>query len=256
MKQKINDPHFRVEPIRATLRPQNLCVCAMHNDYSELFIADEPYWLNLNEKASGELLIKRALKFNHHGLLEHPQATLAFGGFPHSVMQQLRTHRTGITFDCASMRYTGKRFVWWYESFEEKGSAEALKEFEKLFYVRPVGEYSDRFGNKIVFDEEKRQKLVQRLAYQVAGLIRTHLIEDKMPFEFFRDTIPAGYRQNFMMSANARTLLHLFNMRLPADAQLEIRAAMEMMLDWYCKWMPEVGAYYVDKYAYKSKLAF
>ncbi|MBD2550756.1 FAD-dependent thymidylate synthase [Microcystis elabens FACHB-917] len=94
------DPRFRVELIAATPNPQ-LCVYAgMHQDYSEGFVAaDRDGWPD--ERKAGEICVKRLLagERGHYGPLEHAQIVLNVGWFPHSVMQQARTHRVGVSFD-------------------------------------------------------------------------------------------------------------------------------------------------------------
>jgi len=90
----------RVEVISKTPNPQQVMYAAMHQDYSENFVVDErPQWPD--EAAAGELIVKRLLagERGHYGPLEHPQIVLNCGFFPHSVMQQARTHRVGISFD-------------------------------------------------------------------------------------------------------------------------------------------------------------
>ncbi|NJN32517.1 MAG: FAD-dependent thymidylate synthase [Synechococcales cyanobacterium RM1_1_8] len=90
----------RVEVISQTPNPQQVMYAAMHQDYSENFVFDEkPQWPA--EAAAGELIVKRLLagERGHYGPLEHPQIVLNCGFFPHSVMQQARTHRVGISFD-------------------------------------------------------------------------------------------------------------------------------------------------------------
>jgi len=64
---------------------------------------------------------------------------LNVGWFPHSVMQQARTHRVGVSFDVQSMRYTGERIC---------RAARSELELEEVFYLRPVCDYSDRKGKK------------------------------------------------------------------------------------------------------------
>ena len=245
-----------VETIRCTPKPQNLCVLAMHNDYSEKYIGEEFNWLMKEEPECGQILIDKCLKFGHFGVIEHPQITLGFKGFPHSVIQQLRTHRTGITFDVQSCRYTGTRFINWYNKHKDYFfSDQSYKTFENLFYVRPVGEYADRFGHKIEFDERLRRSVLRGQLNYFQGFVKEYLIDANMPFEMFRDTIPAGYRQNFMMSCNARTLMHLLDLRLPKNAQLEINAAMEGALKEAKIWMPELFNWYEEKRARKNKIA-
>ena len=103
---------FRVELIAATPNPQQCVYAGMHQDYSEGFVAAERQdWPD--EAQAGEICVKRLLagERGHYGPLEHAQIVLNVGWFPHSVMQQARTHRVGVSFDVQSMRYTGDRLV-------------------------------------------------------------------------------------------------------------------------------------------------
>ena len=72
--------------IRTT--PKNLCGTRAANG-------------RLKKKQAGELVIRNLLKGGrgHFGPLEHPQIVLNCGFFPHSTMQQIRTHRVGLSFD-------------------------------------------------------------------------------------------------------------------------------------------------------------
>lgn len=91
---------FRVEVLSAMPNPQQLVWAAMHQDYSENFVVDERDQFP-DEARAGELIIKHLLQGNrgHFGPIEHPQIVFNVGFFPHSTMQQLRTHRVGISFD-------------------------------------------------------------------------------------------------------------------------------------------------------------
>ena len=91
---------FRVELIAATPNPQQCVYAGMHQDYSEGFVwADRTEWPD--ETRAGEICVKRLLsgERGHYGPLEHAQIVLNVGWFPHSVMQQARTHRVGVSFD-------------------------------------------------------------------------------------------------------------------------------------------------------------
>ena len=91
---------FRVDLIAATPNPQRCIYAAMHQDYSEGYVvADQAQWPD--ETKAGEVCVKRLLsgERGHYGPLEHAQIVLNVGWFPHSVMQQARTHRVGVSFD-------------------------------------------------------------------------------------------------------------------------------------------------------------
>ena len=139
---------FRVDLISATPNPQQCVYAAMHQDYSEDFVAgDRENWPD--ETRAGEICIKRLVAGDrgHFGPFEHAQIMLNVGWFPHSVMQQARTHRVGVSFDVQSMRYTGERIC---------RAADGELDLEEVFYLRPVGEYRARIGNKYAYTEEQR----------------------------------------------------------------------------------------------------
>lgn len=66
----------------------------MHTDYSESFVYDETL---PSESESGSICVRRLLRGErgHYGPLEHAMIVFNVGWFPHSVMQQARTHRVG-----------------------------------------------------------------------------------------------------------------------------------------------------------------
>ena len=247
--------NIKVDVVSSTPNPQRVCALAMHNDYSEEYIQEEPKWINLDEKTAGERVVKHALRYSHWGIIEHTQLALSMKNVPHSVMQQLRTHRIA-SFDVQSMRYTGKRYANWYRTHQNNYLTEQSKrDFEDLFYIRPAGVYQDRFGNKIDFSEDLRYYQLTEQIVSFYYLVDKYLINEKMPYEMFRDFIPAGYRQNMVVSANARAWMHMLDMRLPKNAQLEINYVMELVLERCSEWMPEVFEFYKEKRKGKNKLA-
>ncbi|MEW5858103.1 MAG: FAD-dependent thymidylate synthase, partial [Cyanobacteriota bacterium] len=145
--------YFRVEVVAATPNPQQVIWAAMHQDYSEELVWNScDRWPD--EERSGELIIKHLLSGDrgHYGPLEHPQMTVNVGYFPHSMMQQLRTHRVGVSFDVQSFRYTGQRIV---------DVVEGKLDIEEAFYLRPVGNYTNRQGKRYLYSEEQRQDDLQ-----------------------------------------------------------------------------------------------
>lgn len=89
------DPLFRVNVISCTPNPQTTIYAALHQDYSEHYVYDQigtDAWPD--EQKCGEIALKRILGGElHAGPLEHAQIVFNVGYFPHSVMQQARTHR-------------------------------------------------------------------------------------------------------------------------------------------------------------------
>jgi thymidylate synthase (FAD) len=236
---------FRVETIAATPNPQQCIYAAMHQDYSEGFVlADRDGWPD--ERRAGEICVKRLLagERGHYGPLEHPQITLNVGWFPHSVMQQARTHRVGVSFDVQSMRYTGDRI---------RQAARGELDLEDVFYLRPVGTYSDRQGKRYAYTAAERATdlaLCRAAAERYAALLDAGFAE-----EHARGILPFDYRQHFVVSFTLRAFLHFLDLRSKLDAQEEIRRLCDLMWPRLVEWAPEIAAWYERSRLHKARLA-
>lgn len=235
----------RVEVISQTPNPQQTMYAAMHQDYSENFVVDErSQWPN--EQQAGETIVKRLLagERGHYGPLEHPQIVLNCGFFPHSVMQQARTHRVGISFDVQSSRYSGMRIV---------EATQGKRDIEDIFYLRPVGDYRDRQGKRYHYSEQQRQRdldwcleAAQRYAADLeAGWSEEHA-RGKLPFD---------YRQHFVMSLNVRSFMHFLDLRSKKDAQLEIQRLCDLMWPHFEAWVPAIAQWYAETRLHKARLS-
>jgi thymidylate synthase (FAD) len=236
---------FRVEVLAKTPNPQQVIYAAMHQDYTEAFVYDERDSFP-SETACGELIVKRLLAGDrgHFGPMEHPQIVFNCGYFPHSVMQQARTHRTGVSFDVQSYRYTGIQVV---------NVVNGKKDIEDVFYLRPVGYYSDRQGKKYYYSPEQREADLQ-WCLEAAKRYKADF-EYGMSEEHARGKVPFDYRQHFVVSFNLRSLLHFLDLRYKKDAQLEIQKLCEMMFPHFEEWAPQVAAWYKSTRLGKGRLA-
>jgi thymidylate synthase (FAD) len=243
---QLKDPLFKVYLISATPNPQQACWAAMHQDYAESFVCDLPREAWPDETRAGEICVKRLLagERGHYGPLEHAQIVLNVGWFPHSVMQQARTHRAGVSFDVQSMRYTGDRI---------RRAARGEADLEQVFYLRPVGSYSDRQGKKYLYTEHQRNKDLQLC--QAAAERYAELLDAGFAEEHARGIIPFDFRQHFVVSFSLRALMHFLDMRAKLDAQDEIRALCDLILPHFKAWAPEIAGWYEEKRLGKARLA-
>ena len=239
------DSRFRVELIAATPNPQQCIYAGMHQDYSEGFVvADRAEWPD--ESQAGAICVKRLLagERGHYGPLEHAQIVLNVGWFPHSVMQQARTHRVGVSFDSQSLRYTGERIC--------RAAAGEL-DIEEVFYIRPVGWYNNRHGKKYNYSETERIKdldLCRASAERYRDLLSAGFAE-----EHARGILPFDYRQHFVVSFSLRAFLHFLDLRAKLDAQQEIRELCDLMWPHLQDWVPEIAGWYERSRLYKARLA-
>lgn len=237
------DPLLRVKTIACTPNPQSVVYAAMHQDYSDGYVADES---PKDEAKAGEIIVKRLLKGEpHFGPLEHPQITFAVGYCPHSVMQQARTHRVGTSFDCQSFRYTGDNIV---------QAAQGQKDIEEVIYFRPIGQYTDRSGKRYFYSEEMRNE-DKEIALSLCGHYAHRIEHEGLSNEHARGMLPFDYRQHFVVSFNARSLMHFLDLRAKTDAQLEIRWLCELMFPLFKEWMPAVAGWYEANRLGKGRLA-
>lgn len=236
------DSLFKVKTIACTPNPQSVVYAAMHQDYSEGYIGDEP---PKDEEKSGEIIVRRLLNVSHYGPLEHPQINIAVGYFPHSVMQQARTHRIGTSFDCQSFRYTGENIV---------KVASGEKDIEEVVYFRPIGQYFDRSGKRYFYNEDLR-KVDMSIALELCRHYAYRIEQEGFSNEHCRGLLPFDYRQHFVVSFNARSLMHFLDLRSKADAQIEIQWLCDLLFPLFETWMPAVASWYKENRLGKARLS-
>lgn len=262
------DPLFRIEVLSQMPSPQQLIYAAMHTDYAEEFVFDELRWGEfdpfqsykdgLTESKCGELIVKHLLKGDrgHYGCVEHPQIAFNCGWFPHSVIQQLRTHRVGISFDVQSFRYSGTRLLkaaieLKTTNFLNKAAVEEV--VSKVIYLRPVGIYTDRQGKHYEYTQDRR---LTHLRCCIDALEQyASDIAYGMSEEHARSFIPFDVRQHFVVSCNARSLMHLLDLRAKKDAQLECQWFCDLLLPHFEAWCPEIADWYKENRLGKARLS-
>lgn len=237
------DPYFKVTVLNASYSPQQLVYQALHQCYSEEFVTTEPV---PSETECGEIIVKRLLAGGrgHYGCLENPQISFNIGWFPHSTMQQFRTHRIGITFDVQSGRYTGQRIL---DVFEGE------RKVEEVFYLRPVGKYTDRQGHSYEYTERERDRDLE-WCLEACARYREKIAKGYSE-EHARGIIPFDIRQHWVMSCNMRSLMHLLDLRAAANAQLECQQLCDLLFPWFLSWAPEVAKWYEKNRMGKARLA-
>ena len=236
---------FTVAVIAQTPNPQQAIYAAMHQDYAEAFVWDDRAdWPD--ETKCGEIVVKNLLAGNrgHYGPLEHPQIILNCGWFPHSTMQQIRTHRVGVSFDVQSFRYTGQRLL---------DVAAGKQAVDAVFYLRPLGAYTDRQGKRYDYTTEQRQ---QDLDWCLTACQRyADRIQQGFSEEHARGLIPFDVRQHWVMSANVRSLMHLLDLRWKLDAQLEAQQLCETIWPHFQAWVPAIADWYETNRLKKARLS-
>jgi len=247
IEERENENHNKLYVLRLTDRLYPRVECGQSNrsrTYTEEWITYTGK-IHCATVSTGALIVRRNYKVSICGnCLEHPQITFSVAGYVHSVIVQARTHRIGTTWDVQSQRYTGKRIV--------KVAKKEL-DIEEVFYVRPVGFYTNRKGKKYEWTEEHRQRKLERILGECEEYADYY--EQGMCEEHIRDYLPQAIRQNFVVSFNLRSVLHFMDLRSKLDAQLEIQSLCEAFIPELQKWAPNVWGYYEEKRLRKAKLS-
>lgn len=237
---------MKIKVLAKTPNPQQIAWLAMHCCYTEKAIVNES--APATEQEAGQLLVKHLLAGHrgHYSPLESNSITFACSGFPHSVIVQARTHRIGCSFSVQSMRYSGDRIVRFVEGKSELS-------LEDLFYFRQIGSYRDRNGKQYEYTFLNRVMDVS-IAWKSA-LAYAERIHAGFAPEHARDVLVQSFVQDFVCTFNARSLMHVLDLRAKADAQLEIRQWAEMLFTEFKQWMPETAEWYESNRLGKARLS-
>jgi thymidylate synthase (FAD) len=203
---------------QSTDNPDKCAAQAARGDYMEdsLVGADFEKAMAGTDKDLHDL-IGDLLYRGHFGPFEHPQAYFAVEGLSVVVERQITRHRH-MSWDVQSMRYV---------DFED-GSATVPD-------VEDNGEFPPNFRVIEKFHEE-------------AFNMYEALTEDRgLPAEKARYVLPMGTRVNLTFSANARSLMHFFDLRNNAKAQPEAEAFAKAVLSECYDWAPETFEQYEEK---------
>jgi len=237
------DKNLEVAMLQCYPLPEQVVYQAGKNDYSETPIQNQKI---PSPEECGKWAVERLLsnEKGHWGPLEHPSITFSVSGYVHNVAMQARTHRVGVSFDVQSQRYTGKRVI--------KVASGELKP-EDVFFVRPPGFYTNRYGKKYDWTQEDYQ---DELDWILEGCKRYAAKYEKgMCEEHIRDYLAQAIRQNFVVSFNLRSVLHFMDLRAKMDAQLEIQALCEQIAPHLESWSPNVWKYYEEKRLHRARLS-
>jgi thymidylate synthase (FAD) len=238
------DPLFRVEVIAQTANPQQTVWLSAHQCVCENAAIDDDVPA---EENAGLYVVKHLLAGNrgHYSPLEAPQISFNVVNFNHATMQQVTRHRIGVHFSVQSGRYTGQRII---------DVAKGLRDIEEVFYLRPLGDYTDRQGAKYTYDTVCRafdkvdcQRAAERYRYKVEEL--------GMAEEHARELIPYAIRQHWVMSFNVRSLMHLLDLRWSKAAELECQQLCDLIWPHFQAWVPAIADWYEQNRAKKARLA-
>lgn len=143
-----------------------------------------------------------------------------------------------------SFRYTGQRIL---------DVVDGKRDVEEVFYLRPLGFYTDRQGKKYEYTLDARQQDLD-WCLEASRRYKTR-IDQGFAEEHARGLIPFDIRQHWVMSANVRSVMHLLDLRWKADAQLEAQKMCEAIWPHFAAWVPAIAAWYEENRLKKARLA-
>lgn len=193
----------------------------------DITIVDEPYYDIQCKKVK---LIERLFRRNHWGVFEHAFGTFFIDNVSRVTMAQIRTHRHA-SFDVQSQRYVDFADTDASELFTTPRSVVVPDHFTR------EGD-SDMTPTEMKRFREKFTESVQRSKQDYNELV------ESMPPEDARMCLPTAATVHMTMSLSLRSILHIMDMRSTADAQWEIRAVSNQMLEELHEWCPVTAALY------------
>src|SRR5690606_29268916 len=143
-------------------------------------------------------------------------------------LAQITRHRIGVSFDVQSHRYTKP----------ENADPRNPVHFAYPPYLFDQGRAHARGVGRVEVRDPEIVRRIYEKHYSQALDTYLELIEASVPPEDARFVLPEGIKVNLTMSVNARSLMHILDMRLPPNAQWEIRELCEALLFLAEEWMP------------------
>lgn len=153
-----------------------------------------------------------------------------------------------------SFRYTSDGLLNFYKLNEDDDANKINDLVESLIYLRPIGYYKDRSGNKYYYSTDNRNKDLEECKEAIKRYCHRINYMGQAP-EQARGLLPFDYRQHFVVTFNLRSCLHFLDLRYKKDAQLEIQELSELFWLEIKNWVPEIAEWYEDNRLGKGQLA-
>jgi len=252
---------MKVDVLRAMDRPEQLVCQSARGDYFDGYVGDTDYeqlmesveydnedaesvqqyisdggadWIdehmagNLETAARTRSFIHKQLARGHYGPWEHPQIAFTVKGVSRVLMAQITRHRH-MSFDVQSMRYV---------DFTHKDAIvpKALRDTDH--FARETGVVDVTEDQLTAFRERYKQMTNESLEFY------KEMVDAGVPKEDARFVLPLGTPVNMTFSGNARTMLHVLDMRRKANAQWEVRQLSDRLVEELKEWMPYTFTWY------------
>ncbi len=171
-------------------------------------------WEDSSDEEKMLSLVKKVLSSGHHSTVEHCQFVFAISGVSRACTHQLVRHRH-MSFSQKSQRYVTEKGEFEYITPKTIENSELKTEYEAK-----MKEISDFYAK---------------------------MVEAGIPAEDARFVLPNAATSSLVVSLNLRELMHLAQLRLCTNAQLEIRTLVKKMCDLVVAKEPWLKEYLVPK---------
>lgn len=199
--------------------------------------------------AKTRAFIRKQLSRGHYGPWEHPQVTFAVSGISRVTMAQITRHRL-MSFDVQSMRYADFSECEPVVPVTLLSPQERLETYPNVFDdLEDASNYYERHSGELELSDRTRLNLRQTYEYQTERQFEAYqnMVEAGVPKEDARFLLPLGTPVNMTFSGNARTFMHLMDMRKKPNAQWEVRELSERLFEELSDWMPNTFTWYDEK---------
>jgi len=219
---------------------------AVQETYDSDFPKDGSYW---EIEAKTRSFVREQLSRGHYGPWEHPQVTFSVSGVSRVTMAQITRHRL-MSFDVQSMRYANFSEAEAVVPVTLLSPEERLEKYPHIFDdLEDASEYFERHSGKLDISDEERANLRRVYEQQAEQAFEMYekMVDAGIPKEDSRCLLPLGTPVNMTFSANARTFMHLMDMRKKPDAQWEVRELSGRLFDELREVMPYTFEWYDEK---------
>jgi len=203
------ETQLKVELLRHTPKPEENIVMAAKLCYSSSSIDELK---NKIEEKDQTNFLNKLISINHHSVLEHSTFTFGVEGVSRSLLSQITRHRIA-SYSVKSQRYVN----------EEGFNFIIPKRIKMLDAYNNTNLYSEKFCNQMYLINDFYNYWIKEFS-KMSFTTKEEANEDA------RFVLPNACETKFILTMNARELLHFFKLRCCNRAQWEIRAlAWEML---------------------------
>lgn len=219
---------MKVELIAHTENPEFVVAQSAKLCYSQVGVEEIREKL---DKDSTEKFVKMLMGFSHASPLEHVSFTFAIEGVSRTLTHQLVRHRIA-SYSQQSQRYVRLDNF----SYIIPDSIEKIEEAKKIFVEAMEADKEAYLKlTKILIDENKKKYMEKGIDEKKA-----EKMAEKESIEDARYVFPNACETKIIVTMNARTLLHFFELRCCNRAQWEIRRMANEMLKLVKKVAPVI----------------